>query len=315
MVACARPGGCLGGGATLAFEPVAWAFLAPLGVAGVRAVPARAATAARLAPRAGLRPRLPVRAAGLDARGRPRRVARARGVGGALLRAAGAGGRAAACGSRALAAVDGAGLGGRPRSGAASWPFSGMPWGRLAFAVVGHPAAPRRCRGSAPPASAWLVALIGTGAGLDARRRLAETEGRRRDGGGRRGRGRRARPGAVHPAERRLGHRRGRAGRRPRRRHRHPARPPAGDPQPRRRHRWRSRPTWTRAASPLRTSSSGRRTPPPSTRSATPRSTLELDTAAEAIGVPILVGAIAERRGPATCSTRASSGTRQSGRG
>ena len=52
-----------------------------------------------------------------------------------------------------------------------------------------------------------------------------------------------------------------------------------------------------RGAAAARTSWSGRRTPPPSTRSATPRSTPGSSRPSDAIGVPILVGAMVDDRG------------------
>ena len=56
------------------------------------------------------------------------------------------------------------------------------------------------------------------------------------------------------------------------------------------------------------TSCSGRRTPPPSTRSATPTVHADIRAAVDAIGVPILVGAMVDGPARRRCSTRASSG-------
>ena len=210
-----------------AFEPVGLAVLLPLGLAGlvlcVRGLPARRAWLPGLA----LRHRVPVRPAVLDAGGGPRAWAGADGVPGALLRRARVGGGGAAApwpgGRRAWVAVE------TIRS---DWPFSGMPWGRLSYAVAdtlwqgatwpsGWPGSTCwRCWARPGPAGhrparvrvAALVAVGGVAA-VSLLPPLAPFTVPTTD---------RARP-------------RGRPGRRPGRRHRHPARPPAGDRQPRRR--------------------------------------------------------------------------------
>ena len=113
------------------------------------------------------------------------------------------------------------------------WPFSGMPWGRLSYAVAGTPwqDALRLRRDGRPVLPAGRAGRAagpaGHGSGASAGR-----------AGRGRGRGGEPAPGAraVHRPDDRPADRRGGPGRRPRRRHRHPARPPAGDAQPRRRH-------------------------------------------------------------------------------
>ena len=172
-----------GAATTLAFEPVAWALLAPLGGGGLRAVPARGATAAGLDPRAGLRARLRAGAAGLDARGRaPTRGSRSRGWRRSSSASLGAGGRAAHA-PPPVAAAGRRWPGWPPRCGAASGRSAGCP-GAGWRSPSSTPRSPTRCRGSARTASASLLALIGHRSGLDADRRLAATLRRRGDGGG-----------------------------------------------------------------------------------------------------------------------------------
>ena len=111
------------------------------------------------------------------------------------------------------------------------WPFSGMPWGRLAFAVVDTPVAPALAYVGATGVS-LLLALAGTLAGRagDARHPQARRRrGTRRDGRGAAG----ARPAPLGPDSGRHAPGRVGAGRRPRRRHRRARRLPPGHRQPR----------------------------------------------------------------------------------
>ena len=113
----------------------------------------------RLAPRTGLRRRVLLRADVLDAGGRLGRLAGAGRVPGALLRAAGD--RLAllsrlpwwpvwvALGWVAVETVRG------------GWPFGGLPWGRVSYAVADTPWAPG-CRGWASTGVSLLLALTGT---------------------------------------------------------------------------------------------------------------------------------------------------------
>ena len=126
---------------SFAFEPLALPWLLPFAVARLRADHPRPVGAHRLAAGAGLRRRLLLHPHLLDARGRQPAP------GSAL--AAASRRCSTGCWARSRRWCSGTGsgrCGSRPRWTAvevlrSGWPFSGMPWGRLAFAVVDTPVA------------------------------------------------------------------------------------------------------------------------------------------------------------------------------
>ena len=171
------------------------------------------------------------------------------------------------------------------------WPFSGMPWGRLAFAVVDTPAAPALAYVGATGVSlllalagAWLAALV-----LGDIRRLVAGAGLVATGCRPAG----SRTTALGALARR--HHQGRlgAGRRAGRRHRRAGRLPPGDRQPRPGH-----------ARPRGEVEAGERPRPdfvlwPENSTAVDpfrdaQTRTGMQTAAAAIGVPILVGAMVD---------------------
>ena len=216
---------------------------------------------------------LPVHAAVVDARGRHRAVARALGrprPGGTAVLAAVAVPLRRLPGCAGLAR---GGLGRRWRTSGTDWPSGGMPWGRLAYAVVDTPVA-----GALPYVGSTGVSLAARPARGAARRgRTARAAGRRVRVAGRRSAPslavRRRAAGACRTTRPPTGHvdRRGRPGQRARRRHRRARALPPDHPPARRRDRAPRPPTSRPAAPRGPTSWSGRRTPRPSTRSRTRR--------------------------------------------